>query len=287
MSREFKNLPYFAIKAEAGSRIRKGIAAVFGNVDSFGDRIQKGAFKKTITEGKSRAKHLWNHDFSQPPIAAILELKEIEREDLPAEVLAYAPEATGGLLVVREYLDTERGNEVLAGLDAGAITEMSFGFDVMAEELKEETIDGEKKSIRELKELRLYDTSDVLWGMNSATVATGAKAFAMPLPLIAQSISAMAQDVKAGRRNAATDLDLINAIHDASIGLGCTSCASAELKHEQDSGDESESAKPEESEPIQAETLSEPETAETATDSISLNTAKLELQKLELEIINY
>src|SRR5688500_16147771 len=98
--RQFKNLHYF--KVESTGREQKRICAVFGNVDSWGDRIIPGAFAKTIQEGRSRVKHLWNHDFSNPPIASITELKEVGRDELPQAVLDYAPEATGGLMVGRE-----------------------------------------------------------------------------------------------------------------------------------------------------------------------------------------
>ena len=226
MQREFKNLPYFEMKADGEpGRIRVGVCAVFGNIDSYGDRILPGAFTKTIKEGKARVKHLWNHDFSEPPTAVVLELKEVGRDELPQAVLDFAPEATGGLVVTREYLDTEMGEEVLKGIDAGAITEMSFGFDVISYELVTE---GEM-TVRNLKELRLYDTSDVLWGMNGAAVSTGAK-HALPLGVIAQNLVSAVAEVKAGRRNASADQVLIDAIHQAAVDLGCSNCAMHELE---------------------------------------------------------
>ena len=268
MTREFKNLPYFEIKAEGDAgRIRKGVCAVFGNIDSFGDRILPGAFTKTIAEGKARVKHLWNHDFSQPPIALVLELKEVGREELPADVLAFAPEATGGLVVTREYLDTDRAEEILKGLDAGAITEMSFGFDVISYELVQ---DGDQ-TVRNLKELRLYDTSDVLWGMNGATVATGAK-HSLPLGVVVQNLVAAAAEVKAGRRNAMTDETLINAIHQAAVDLGCTNCqAISEEYKSEETGEE--------------ETKSESAQAEAVIEDASLVAIASELNKIEIETL--
>lgn len=151
-----------------------GISAVFGNVDNGGDRIFKGAFAKTILEHSQRIKHLWQHDFMLPPIASILDLKEIGRTDLPKDLKDEYPEAKGGLLVKRRYLDTPRGNEVLAALKATppAISEMSFGYDPVKFDF-EEVEEGDMKGnlIRNLREVRLWDTSDVIWGMNKATVA--------------------------------------------------------------------------------------------------------------------
>jgi phage head maturation protease len=221
--RLFKNLPYFAVKAASQGRVRKGIAAVFGNIDSWGDRILPGAFQKTITEGSKRVKHLWNHDFSTPPIASIVELKEVGREDLPPEVLAYAPEATGGLMVAREYYDNELGNWVMNAVDKGDVNEMSFGYDVLGSAESEEN----DVKIRNLTELKLYDTSDVLWGMNAATVASGAKN-AIPLGILAQQLNTYTEDVKAGRRNAAADMELIKGIHGMTLALGYNACAPME-----------------------------------------------------------
>lgn len=218
--REYKSLPQF-IK-EISGRTVTGIFAVHGNVDSGLDRSHLGAFAKTFAEQRSRAKFLWNHDFFAPPIATIKGLREVGRDELPAEALAVAPDATGGAEVTREYLDTPRGNEVLEGIKSGAITEMSYGYDAIKMDFTTEGQGEAAVRIRELREVRLYDVSDVLWGMNPATV--GAKA-GLPLELIAQTLAALNEDIKAGRRNASADLKLINAIHSAAVALGCDECA--------------------------------------------------------------
>lgn len=233
MNRFFKSLPYFEVKAEG--RVRKGIAAIFGNIDSGGDRIMPGAFAKTISEGRSRVKHLWNHDFSTPPIASIVELKEVGRDELPPEVLAYAPEALGGLMVAREYYDTELSNWVAQAIDKGDVSEMSFGFDIIKSAESEEN----DVKIRNLVELKLFDTSDVLWGMNAATVASGAKSI-LPLGVLVSQLNNLADEVKAGRRNANSDESLIDAIHQAAFDLGCTKCLG--IKEEEAKSDEAEAA---------------------------------------------
>lgn len=231
MDRQFKNLPYFKVASEG--RTRKGICAVFGNIDSWGDRIMPGAFAKTIQEGRTRVKHLWNHDFSTPPIASITELKEVGRDELPEEVLTYAPEATGGLMVAREYYDTDLSNWILQSIDKGDVNEMSFGYDV----LKSAESDENDTKVRNLVELKLFDTSDVLWGMNSATVAAGAKN-ALPIGVIAQHLINFAGEVKAGRRNAAADMDLIKGIHGALVSLGYGDC----MPNEEAKSNEAEAA---------------------------------------------
>src|SRR5512139_1447881 len=122
---EYKNIA-LPVK-EVDERTVTGFAAVFGNIDAGGDRIFKGFFKKTLSENAKRVRHLWMHDPMQPPTAVIKELKETGREELPEEVKQTFPEATGGLLVAREYLRTPRGDEILEGIKSGAIAEMSFG----------------------------------------------------------------------------------------------------------------------------------------------------------------
>jgi len=244
MSKEIKSLSFTQIKAESDNpRVIAGIAAVFGNVDSWGDRIHAGAFSKTISEGKSRVKHLWNHNSNQPPIATILDLREVSREELPAEVLTKAPEATGGLLVKREYYDNEFANWILEAVQKGDVNEMSFAFEtVKSSETVEDTgfEDMPKRYIRELLEMRLYDTSDVNWGMNYATVAAGAKQF-LPEPLslgqIFSHFKALQSELKEGRRNAESDQAILNNIHDLAIDLGAV-CESS--KHQKKSTEEKE-----------------------------------------------
>ena len=107
----------------------KGIAAVFGNIDSGNDRIHIGAFKKTLKENQRRLKHLWQHDYFAPPTAVITNIEEVRKEGLPKDITEAIPEVTGGLMVTRKYLETPRGDEILEGIKKGAITEMSFAFD--------------------------------------------------------------------------------------------------------------------------------------------------------------
>ena len=49
------------------------------------------------------------------------DLYEIEKRDLPDEVLAHSPDAIGAVGVVRIYLDPPYNNHLLATVDSGAI----------------------------------------------------------------------------------------------------------------------------------------------------------------------
>lgn len=161
-----------------------GIFSVFGNEDSYRDVIEKGAFKKTIKERPDKFRHLWQHDFWSPPVAKIDYVKEVGKSELPDHLQAIE-EVTGGAEVSRTYLRTLRGDEILEGLQSGAINEMSFAFDIIKHEYKEViSEDGQLKyNRRHIKEVRLWETSDVLWGANPLTVGSKGLPFGVDLLL--------------------------------------------------------------------------------------------------------
>ena len=266
--REFKSLNFTSIKAKASGRTRTGIAAVFGNVDSVGDRIMPGAFTRTLNNGgQKRTRFLWNHSWQHPPIASIKELREVGRDELPDEVLEKAPNATGGLLVTREYFKTELSDWILEAVDAGEINEMSFGFDIVKSAFVTESAGNEDdqeatREIRELHELKLYDCSDVLWGANSATVAVK-NLDVMPLGVIASQFAAFAAELKAGRRASELDQSLIDIILKTAQSLGA--------------------ADPGEKADADAE---KPEPAAADTGSTSLSPDWLELQKAKTQALS-
>lgn len=146
-----------------------GIAAVHGIVDGGNDRSHPGSFADTKINGRDRIRFLWQHDSTSPPIATINYVREVSAGELPQKVLGFAPEATGGVEVSRTYLTSQRANEVLEGIKAGAIEEMSYAYDVTSYTMTEEK---GQPPIRELLGLKIFDLSDVSWGMNPATVGS-------------------------------------------------------------------------------------------------------------------
>jgi|GEM_PF-4033526 len=167
------------------SRTITGIAAVIGNIDSVNDRIMPNAFANTIAafrNGNSRVRHLWQHNASEPPVATITGLKELTRAELPDEMRRLYPEATGGLQVTRKYYRDEFSDRLYQAVRSGGITEMSFGFvPVGTNEVK----DQKGETIRELLDVQVFDTSDVNWGANPATISNfpkgGKAAFIQPV----------------------------------------------------------------------------------------------------------
>lgn len=217
--RELKSSLPNSVKGIDGRTVT-GICAVFGNVDAGRDRMWPGSFTKTIAEAGRNAKHLWNHSFYDPPTAVIKSLAEVGRDALPAEVLDLAPEATGGLEVKREYLETDRAEEILEGLRKGAINQMSFGFDPKKWDFTDNGADTYSR-VRELREVQLLDTSDVLWGMNDATVASKSLKN-MPLEFVLSALAFHVSSIKADAPAPVFEQhrQLITALIKAALDLG-------------------------------------------------------------------
>ena len=180
---EYKQLPYFVKEIDAKNRTVTGIFAVNGNVDDGGDMSVNGAFKARLDKGRSRVRFLWMHNSYNPPIASIKEIGEVERDELPEKVLDWAPEATGGAYVTRKYYeDVPLADWVFKAIQEGDINEMSYAYEPVVKEMVE---DEERPRLRRiLKEIDLYDISDVSWGMNPAT--SGVKGLPVPGMTFAQ-----------------------------------------------------------------------------------------------------
>lgn len=148
--------------------------SVSGTIDAYTDRMLPGAFTKTFQERGAKILHLWAHDEMLPPIAVIKSLREIGRADLPREVQADFPDATGGAECTSEFLDTSFANDILTGLKGGAPMQASFQYDVLQSSFTNEDTDQRKLRVRNIKEVRLYEVSTCNLGANDAT--RGAKA---------------------------------------------------------------------------------------------------------------
>jgi HK97 family phage prohead protease len=216
-----KASPFILFKKDKlPNRTRAGIYAVMGNRDSIGDRIANGAFAKTHKEGRKNIVHLWDHGQGEMtlPTATIDDLYEIGKSDLPDEVLASSPEATGAAVVVRTYLDTPYSNHLLAAVDSGAIKQMSFAYAIpkgKSEQIAEE-IKGEQLTTRIIREVKQFDTSDVRWGANGATIAQFKSLFAMPAldgKTFFQKLATLLTEMKAGAHNGPVDIILLQQIH--------------------------------------------------------------------------
>lgn len=149
-----KNLD-FEFKAKAEDRTFEGYASTW-DLDLGGDKIEKGAFKKTIQERffqhpkKSGIKILWQHN---EPLGKPLHLEEDEK----------------GLYVKGYISKTRLGDEALELMRDGVVDQMSIGYDVVKDALSE---DGKT---RFLKELILFEFSPVTFPMNPMADITSVK----------------------------------------------------------------------------------------------------------------
>jgi len=132
-----------------------GYFSAFGNVDSDGDIMMPGAFKRSIQdwgpEGKNRVKHLMNHDPSQP-LGKMLELKEDDY----------------GLYYRSKIGSHQLGKDFVKMVESGLITEHSIGFKTLREQKSGEA--------NQIHEVMLFEGSSLTaWGANEATPILGMK----------------------------------------------------------------------------------------------------------------
>lgn len=175
---ERKTIPTFIKDTNEKEGIVEHIVSVFGIRDMQGDRVMPGAYTKTIAERFGKIRTLDQHmaDSALRVVGKPRAMREIGRNELPQEVLDEYPEATGGLLAVTQYaMKTDNGRDMFHLVDGGFLPETSIGYDPITAEYVEEEIDGQKVTTRLLKEIRLWEYSNVIWGANPATVTTGTK----------------------------------------------------------------------------------------------------------------
>lgn len=123
----------------------EGYGSVFGNVDSYGEKVMPGAFVESLARHKREGSNvlmLWNHD-SQQPIGVW--------EDL-------AEDAKGLWGRGRFLLDIQRAREVYTLAKNKAIGGLSIGY----REVETEP----DQNIRLLKKLELYEISPVTFPAN-------------------------------------------------------------------------------------------------------------------------
>lgn len=143
------------VDARGNERVRfTGYASVFGNEDSYGDVIEQGAFRKTLSENAHRVKVLWQHDPYTP-----IGKPDVAKED-----------------AVGLYTESTLGRST-AALDAGLlledgiVDELSIGFTPVKFAMRE----GQRQGGRSLQEVRLWEFSPVTWAANDLATITGVK----------------------------------------------------------------------------------------------------------------
>jgi len=185
---EYKTEPTFERKEfqtyvktiDAAQGIVEHVVAVYGNVDSHNDIIENHCFRRAAAGLGPNVLVLDMHgrDSVLRVVGKPLSLREIGRNELPPEVLAKAPDATGGLLARTQYaMDVQHAADVFKLVAGGFVTECSIGYTPLQVGRRTVTVDGKTRTVRVLESCELYEYSNVLWGSNPATATLYAKGF--------------------------------------------------------------------------------------------------------------
>lgn len=151
-------LNYKSIQAEVKdldtkNRVVTGYLSNFGNVDHDKDIMAKGAFTKSISERKDSILFLNQHNWQQPH-GGFAELVE---------------DSKGLRFVSNKLPNTTYSNDALELYAAGIMKEHSIGFSTVKSDYDE------KSGVRTIKEVKLYEGSNVTLGANPETPFTGFK----------------------------------------------------------------------------------------------------------------
>lgn len=158
--REFKR---FAVEMKADGTAEGRItayASVFGNVDSYGDRMMPGAFTDSLsTYGLPMLS--WEHAWSAGPMGDVLDASE---------------DSHGLKYNAQLYMDSDLPSRVFRAVKARNVKQNSFAF--VTEEANTVTEDG--KDIREVKKVQLPEVAIVVMGANPATSMVDARGLGFP-----------------------------------------------------------------------------------------------------------
>lgn len=193
-----KNAAGIQLKAGPEDGLAEGqftaYASVFGNVDSYGDIVVKGAFANTLAMWEKSGNPiplLFGHEMSDP--------------DYNIGYVVSASEDNIGLKVTAQLdLENPKAKQVYRLIKGRRVDQMSFAYDVV--DGAKSTKDGE--DVFELRDLKLYEVSVVTVGANQETEILAVKS----LPTAAERLVA---DVKAGRVLSAKNESEIRNAHQA------------------------------------------------------------------------
>lgn len=145
----------------------EGYGAVFGNIDSYGDVIQKGAFKETLRD--------WGKSKKLPPMLSQHGGWMMSDMDaIPVGVWEAMSEDDTGLHVKGRLinLDTDDGKRIYGAMKEGALDGMSIGY--RAKEFALGTKPEEPR--RTLKKIDLFEVSVVTFPANGKARVSSIKA---------------------------------------------------------------------------------------------------------------
>jgi uncharacterized protein len=155
---EFKNIDNGVVKdVDVKGRIITGYLSNFDNKDYDDDVIVKGAFKKTISERGSKTFFLNQHEWKQPH----------------GFFKVLVEDSKGLYFESNPLIDTSYSIDTMKLYEAGIIKEHSIGF------VTEKSDYDQKEKVRYIKEVKLYEGSNVTMGANPETPFTGFKSLTL------------------------------------------------------------------------------------------------------------
>ena len=169
-------------------------ASVFGNVDSYGDIVVKGAF----------ANDLKRWEKSGNPIPLLFGHNMVDPDFNIGHVVSAEEDEFGLKVTAQLDLESPKAKAVYRMLKGRRINQMSFAYDV---------VDGEQVKVKgadvyEIRDMKLYEVSVVTVGANQETEILSVK----QLPTVADRLLA---DVKAGRVLSAKNESELRGAHEA------------------------------------------------------------------------
>lgn len=162
MTREIKTLsvPFEVKTVDELTGMVNGYASTFGNIDLDGDIIERGAFKKTITESGGNWPILANHDSSQQI-----------GWNLEAEENAKGLKVSGELDIKNNPVALSKFSLARRASEIGAKMGLSIGFTIP----KDKSDYNENTGIRRIKEVKLWEYSIVTFPANPKAGISGVK----------------------------------------------------------------------------------------------------------------
>jgi HK97 family phage prohead protease len=132
----------------------EGYGNTFGNIDSYGDIMEQGAFAKTLADRGSKVKMLNQHDSTQ-----VIGVWDSLSED-----------STGLKVKGRINLDTQIGREAYSNLKMGCLDGLSIGYVPIQSNFNA------KSGANHITEVKLYEVSLVTFPANEQSTVTAIKA---------------------------------------------------------------------------------------------------------------
>lgn len=189
----------------------EAIVSVFGNVDSYGDKMILGAFKDTLDEWAASGDPIpsyYSHRMDDPDynIGEVLEAKELQPgdPDLPPKLKDF-----GGLYVkvkVDLHDEAKKARQVYRLLKGRRLTQFSFAYDVLEYAIVKS--EDEEQMVWELRKVKLYEVGPTPIGANQETELLAVKA-------AGYTADRIASEVKAGRAISAENESELKSVRDA------------------------------------------------------------------------